>query len=156
MILALKYINLLMLITWLGGIIFFSFIGAPAIFNTLSRDLAGQVVGAIFPKYWILGYAGSLILFCTFFLIARDHMTVMKPALIVLLLLIPLSFSHGLVVGKKAASIKKEIRETGDEAKAEVLRKSFGRVHGISSLLNIITLLLLLVYLYQIPALMRL
>ncbi len=153
---ALKYINLLVLTIWLGGIIFFSFIGAPAIFNTLSRDLAGQVVGAIFPKYWILGYAGSLILFSTFSLLARDNMAAMKPALFVLLLLIPLSFSHGLIVGKKAASIKKEIRETGDEAKREVLRKSFGRIHGISSLLNILTLLLLLFYLYQVPALMRL
>jgi hypothetical protein len=156
MAMALKYINLLMLATWLGGMIFFSFIDAPAIFNTLPKDLAGQLVGVIFPKYWILGYAGSLILLGTFYLIARNHLAEMKPALIILALLVPLSFTQGLIVGQKAATIKQEIKQTSDETKVSALRKSFGRIHGVSSVLNIATLILLLAYLYHIPALMRL
>ncbi|WP_276301115.1 DUF4149 domain-containing protein [Halorussus lipolyticus] len=39
---------------WLGTILFFSFVGAPTTFDVLGDD-AGQVVNAIFPKYYLLG-----------------------------------------------------------------------------------------------------
>ena len=39
---------------WLGSIVFFSFVGAPTTFDVLGDD-AGQVVNAIFPKYYVFG-----------------------------------------------------------------------------------------------------
>jgi len=39
---------------WLGSIVFFSFVGAPTTFDVLGDD-AGQVVNAIFPKYYAFG-----------------------------------------------------------------------------------------------------
>lgn len=39
---------------WLGGMVFFSFVGAPTTFDVLGDD-AGQVVNAIFPKYYEFG-----------------------------------------------------------------------------------------------------
>ncbi|WP_128478179.1 DUF4149 domain-containing protein [Halorussus pelagicus] len=39
---------------WLGSIVFFSFVGAPTTFDVLGDD-AGQVVNAIFPKYYSFG-----------------------------------------------------------------------------------------------------
>ncbi|WP_115863832.1 DUF4149 domain-containing protein [Halorussus litoreus] len=39
---------------WLGSIIFFSFVAAPTTFDVLGDD-AGQVVNAIFPKYYAFG-----------------------------------------------------------------------------------------------------
>lgn len=39
---------------WLGGMVFFSFVGAPTTFDVLG-DGAGQVVTAIFPKYYEFG-----------------------------------------------------------------------------------------------------
>ena len=41
--------------SWLGAIIFFSFVGAPAIFGELDRPAAGRTVGAIFPRYYRFG-----------------------------------------------------------------------------------------------------
>ncbi|MFC4450127.1 DUF4149 domain-containing protein [Halorussus aquaticus] len=41
---------------WLGSIVFFSFVGAPTTFDVLGDD-AGQVVNAIFPKYYSFGAA---------------------------------------------------------------------------------------------------
>ncbi len=41
---------------WLGGIVFFSFFTAPAVFTVLPRPEAGQLISAIFPRYYILGY----------------------------------------------------------------------------------------------------
>ncbi|WP_083252461.1 DUF4149 domain-containing protein [Haladaptatus sp. W1] len=39
---------------WLGGMVFFSFVGALTTFDVLGDD-AGQVVNAIFPKYYEFG-----------------------------------------------------------------------------------------------------
>src|SRR5579863_8109341 len=41
---------------WLGGIVFFSFFTAPAVFTILPRHEAGQLISAIFPRYYLLGY----------------------------------------------------------------------------------------------------
>jgi hypothetical protein len=41
---------------WLGSMLFFSFLGAPTVFDVLGDD-AGQVVNAIFPKYYVFGVA---------------------------------------------------------------------------------------------------
>ena len=40
---------------WLGSIVFFSFVGAPTVFDVLDEDHAGTVVNAIFPKYYVFG-----------------------------------------------------------------------------------------------------
>ncbi len=47
---------------WLGSIVFFSFIGAPTTFDVLDDD-AGQVVNAIFPKYYAFGLGLGFIAF---------------------------------------------------------------------------------------------
>ena len=57
----LRYVLLLALVLWIGGIVFFSFIASPSVFKILPREQAGQVVSDIFPKYHLLGYASCLI-----------------------------------------------------------------------------------------------
>ncbi|EFW92457.1 hypothetical protein ZOD2009_09118 [Haladaptatus paucihalophilus DX253] len=47
---------------WLGSIVFFSFIGAPTTFDVLDDD-AGQVVNAIFPKYYQFGLGLGVVAF---------------------------------------------------------------------------------------------
>ncbi len=39
---------------WLGTIVFFSFVIAPTIFGTFEREQAGAIIGAIFPRYYLL------------------------------------------------------------------------------------------------------
>ena len=57
----LRYLLVLTLTLWIGGIVFFSFIASPSIFKILPRAQAGQVVGDIFPKYHLLGYISCLV-----------------------------------------------------------------------------------------------
>jgi len=47
--------------SWLGSVVFFSFVGAPTIFGTLDDDAAGRAVNAIFPRYYRFGLAAGLI-----------------------------------------------------------------------------------------------
>ncbi|WP_423745055.1 DUF4149 domain-containing protein (plasmid) [Haladaptatus sp. SPP-AMP-3] len=47
---------------WLGSIVFFSFVGAPTTFDVLGDD-AGQVVNAVFPKYYEFGLGLGVVAF---------------------------------------------------------------------------------------------
>ena len=51
----LRFIYLLSIALWIGGIAFFSFMAAPSIFHVLPREEAGKVVADIFPKYYWQG-----------------------------------------------------------------------------------------------------
>ena len=152
-----KYVHLLGLTVWLGGMIFFSFIGAPAIFKTLSRELAGQVVGAIFPKYYILGYVITALLLATLYLISKGNLAAVKTGMIMLAVAGSLHLFHGTVIGSKARAIKAEMYQQAEGSEErQALRKKFGKLHGVSSALNLVTMILLLAYLWQIPAILKL
>ncbi len=56
-----RYLYLLSLVLWIGGIVFFSFFASPSIFKILPREQAGQVVSDIFPKYHLLGYVACAV-----------------------------------------------------------------------------------------------
>jgi uncharacterized membrane protein len=60
----LRYLMLLSLIVWLGGLIFFAFVVAPTAFAVLpSRHLAGSVVGrSLGSLHWMAIIAGAIFL----------------------------------------------------------------------------------------------
>ena len=146
-----KYAHLLTLIVWLGGMIFFSFVATPSIFKTLSREMAGTVVGDLFPKYFILGYVASLALLATLWVIARDNLAAVRVPLVILAAATALTFVSGMGVGAKARDIKAQMHTERDAAKNEELRKAFGKIHGVSVLINVAIMLLLLVYVWYVP-----
>ena len=59
---------------WLGGIVFFSFFTAPAVFTVLPRPEAGQLISTIFPRYYMLGYiVGTIsLVLAIYFTAVRD------------------------------------------------------------------------------------
>jgi len=58
---------LLALIVWIGGIIFFAFVMAPALFGVLpTTKLAGDVVNATLTKlHWMGLFSGVIFLICS-------------------------------------------------------------------------------------------
>ena len=147
---VLKFIHLLSIVVWLGMLIFFTFLGAPSIFKTLPKETAGDVVGSIFPKYWITGYITSVLATATLIAISSMRMAWPGWRLPVLIAMTVISFYSGLVVGKKARSIKAKIREGSDDL--EALKRDFRKIHAVSAILNItvITLGLVLVFLTSV------
>src|SRR6476660_3351773 len=63
----LRFLMLLALIVWIGGIIFFSFVEAPTLFMVLpTTRMAGDVVSASLGKlHWIGLIAGIVFLVCS-------------------------------------------------------------------------------------------
>jgi uncharacterized membrane protein len=66
-----RFVLLLSVVVWVGGLIFFTFFVAPSIFKVLPRELAGELVSNIFPKYWALGYVAGLLSLASLLAISR-------------------------------------------------------------------------------------
>src|SRR5712692_5696176 len=68
----LRYLMLLSLVVWLGGLIFFSFVVAPTAFSVLpSRHLAGSVVSRSLSALHWMGLASGVVFLVTSMLHAR-------------------------------------------------------------------------------------
>lgn len=146
MIYLLKFIHLLSLIVWLGGMVFFSFITAPSIFQALPTEAAGDAVGAIFPKYWLIGYVCSLTTLATLILLAYFERTLPAIRILILVVMAATTFYTGLVVGSKAREIKSQIQVIEDGSEKAVLKATFRTYHQRSVILNTIVMVLGVVF----------
>src|SRR2546428_4446616 len=88
----LRFIYLLSIALWIGGMAFFSFMAAPSIFKVLAREEAGKVVADIFPKYYWQGIiCGAIALLTSVVLGLRDAWN--------MLLIVPPFIIGGMVIG---------------------------------------------------------
>ena len=55
------FIYLLAIVCWLGGMVFFALLTAPAVFTTLPITEAGKVMAVFFPRYYLMGYIAGAI-----------------------------------------------------------------------------------------------
>ena len=59
---------------WLGGATLFTFVLTPSIFKAYNRDMAGGIVGVLFPGYFKWGLAcGVVALVALFFSAAKQQ-----------------------------------------------------------------------------------
>jgi uncharacterized membrane protein len=92
----LRYLMLLSLIVWIGGLIFFAFVLAPTAFHVLpSTHLAGNVVGRALGKlHWIAIISGVVFLASSMLysrlLDGTPHMFAMRHVLLCLMLALTL------------------------------------------------------------------
>ncbi|MBI4745055.1 MAG: DUF4149 domain-containing protein [Deltaproteobacteria bacterium] len=128
--------------------LFFSFIAAPAIFKVLPRETAGDVVGDIFPKYWMMGYVCGVSALATIMLLSLMKGVYPWIRIGLLALMCGLAFYSGMAVGARAVRVKAEIRKTEDPSKKEMLKVEFRSVHTKSTILNAIILLLGLIVIF--------
>src|ERR1019366_9615471 len=89
---------------WLGGIVFFSFFTAPAIFTHLPTAEAGQVIGAIFPRYYMLGYvAGTVsLILAVYFTAVRGPRMWWGATPVVLAIALGITFYAGTIILPRA------------------------------------------------------
>jgi len=146
MVFFLQFIHLLSLTLWVGSMVFFSFIAAPAIFKALPRETAGDVVAKIFPKYYQLGCICSVLTLGTLALLPSAGGAWHMAQMTCLGLMTLVTFYSGFVIGPKVRRFKAEVRASKEEPDHEKKSKQFSRLHGISMALNMLVLLLGLTY----------
>ncbi|HAO92575.1 MAG: hypothetical protein A2X99_01835 [Deltaproteobacteria bacterium GWB2_55_19] len=132
-----RFLLLISMAVWVGMLIFFTFFITPSIFKVLPRELAGELVGVIFPKYWMVGYAAGALSLLSIIAISLIEKSFPTAVLSLVALMTALTFYSGLVVGAKAKTMSAEIRNIQDPVKKEEMRASFKKVHAESAAINL-------------------
>lgn len=136
----LKLVYLAAILVWVGGVICFSLLVAPALFAALPPTAAGDAVGAIFPWYYGASYICGLVLLSVSALLhaqaGEQTWWRINTALFAVMLLA--TFYAGLVVYPRTVELRPQIRAVEPPP---ALRAEFGRLHGIAVGLNMVVLL---------------
>ncbi len=119
---------------WVGGAALFTFVLTPTIFKTETRDVAGRIVGYLFPGYFRWGLACGAVALAAL-LIVRGKNWVPAAALIVVMLAV--TAFQAFHVEPKAAIIKQQIPSFETTPKDHPMRREFSKLHGISAACNL-------------------
>jgi hypothetical protein len=147
--LTLKFLYLLSITFWIGSIFFFSLITAPSIFKILSRDIAGDLVSDIFPKYYLIAYiCGGVALTVTIISgIIENTLSRISSALRILILMsmLGLAIYGGAVIRPQTLAARSEMRslaQAEDPSQYKLVKTRFDNIHRQSVIMNSIVFLL--------------
>jgi Domain of unknown function (DUF4149) len=156
--LALRYVALVALATWLGGLVAIGLVAAPAVFTVTAarhapdaRLLAGAIVGEILRRFepvsWTAGAVLLLTLIARAVLGPRPRRLAWRATLATLML--AASVYAGLVVTRGLERLQAGIGVAPSSLPPDDPRRvQFGRLHGLASGLQLVPLLGGLVLMY--------
>ncbi|WP_319588525.1 DUF4149 domain-containing protein [uncultured Desulfobulbus sp.] len=136
---------------WLGGAALFTFLLTPKLFAAYPRDLAGNIVGLLFPGYFRWGLAcGAVALLCQ--LVNRGRFAV--ASLLIIATMLILTSVQAFIIEPRAAELKQSIPSFETTSKDDPLRVQFRTLHGISMAANLAVVAggVILVLLASLPA----
>jgi hypothetical protein len=154
---AIRYVALLALVVWLGGMIMLGVLVAPSTFRVLQaaepvtgRVLAGSLFGDILRQFHLVAYGcGIVILVCLFaikFLGPPPPAFIPRAAIVVVMLLI--AVYSGYPVSREIAEIQSHVSGPLNALPdTDARRVRFDRLHRVSTTLMTINMALGLVLL---------
>jgi len=132
------YLYRLAIACWTGGAILFTFVLTPTIFTSYSRDMAGGIVGVLFPGYFKWGLACGGIALATLFMSPTvKHKTI---AAVIIAVMLTITSIQAFVIEPRAAALKKEIPSFESTPQDDPLRARFRKLHGISAGSNLLVI----------------
>lgn len=147
----LRYLYVVALVIWVGGLVSAGAIVAPSVFGVLQawnpaegRVLAGEVFGEVLLRLTWLSYAMAFIMFVTLtlhrLLGARPLKYGIRVGIMALMLLLMMAMGFYIIPGVNAiqAHVTGPVSQL---AAADPLRVEFDRLHGLSNILFSITAL---------------
>jgi hypothetical protein len=147
----LRFASLLLLGVWIGGMVALGGVAAPGIFGVLQqldphagRDTAGRVFGAVFDRFqqfsWMLG--GALVLLLIARRILGPPPRLFNLRIAALAVMIAISVTTALAIAPRIVAIR-DAAPHGVSALADrdPRRQEFGRLHGLSTGLMVVSLL---------------
>ncbi len=151
---VLRFLMLLSMVIWVGGIIFFSFVVAPALFSLLpTRHLSALVVTRTLANlHWIGVVCGFLFLICSFFesYYAAGNVQALAPRNVLVFGMVVATLISQIAVGARMAVLRADMGEIDTIAVTDPRRIAFNHLHRWSTGLEVVVLLLGLATLYVI------
>ncbi len=131
---ALRFLMLLSLVVWVGGIMFFAFVLAPTVFSVLpTRALAGTVVNRALPILHWMGITSGLVFLgasMAYFHVTTGNMQPFAAQHLLILLMIVLTLVSMVGVGNRLAVLRADMGESLDRLPHEDARRvEFNRLH---------------------------
>ena len=127
---------------WVGGIVIFTFLVTPVIFQSFSRDTAGEIVGKLFPYYFSYNLILSVVALAIFLVFIgikgniRGKITIILLSIAVLINLFIIFKLHPDII-----SVKQQIKTFETQSDESPARNQFRKLHAISAILNILLLI---------------
>jgi uncharacterized membrane protein len=138
---VLTFLYILVLSLWTGGMTIFTFIVTPAIFRSFGRDRAGEIVGVLFPGYFVYLLTLSGLALLVFFLLGDGRETTAWRTSFVLLSVALLANTYvTFKLHPAAVEIKQKITSFERDAPDTPERRAFRRLHALSAVLNLLVL----------------
>ncbi len=129
----LRYLMLLSLIVWLGGLIFFAFVLAPTAFTVLpTRHLAGNVVGRSLDGLHWMAIISGLVYLITSLLYSRLSTGTFHPFAarnVLVILMLALTMVSQFAIIPRMDSIRTSIGEIDSVPPNDSLRMQFDGLH---------------------------
>jgi len=140
---VLRFIELFVLGTWIGSIIFLSFVVAPGAFGVLSnRDQAGLMVGHSLARLHWLGIVAGVIFIAASAIewVNLSRGPSLTAALVLLMML--LTYTSQRLVSRPMAALRQDMVSVDATPKDDPRRVEFDRLHVLSVRLEGAVLLL--------------
>ncbi len=143
----LRLLQLLAIVMWVGGLLFFAFLLAPTAFHVLPVHEAGMVVGAVLRRFHPVGIVcGGVFLLVTAVLFRRAPMRIRGRYEMELLLVGAMILLTAYLQGKVLPTMERDqVRAGGDvnaAAMSDPARMDFDRLHKRSEQVEAVVLLM--------------
>ena len=149
----LRFLMLLSLIVWLGGITFLSFVVAPTAFSGIlpSRHLAGTVVGTSLTKLHWMGLVSGIVFLVSSLVYSRmttgsAHPFAARHVLLCLMLLLTLISQFGIT--PKMTALRTSVGQIDSIPETDPVRVQFNALHAWSERVEVVVFFLALIVTY--------
>lgn len=136
-----RFLQILSLGTWVGSILFFSAILAPAAFTLFSSSQAGNLVNLTLGRLHLAGLVCGAVYLVATVAGARSAVALLRPAPLLVLLMVALTFISQFWISGNMAALRAQIGPLEALPASDALRVSFDRLHRISVRLEVAVLL---------------
>jgi hypothetical protein len=149
---VLRFLMLLSLVAWIGGIIFFAAVVAPTVFTVLpTHDLAGKVVSrSLGALHWMGIVSGIIFLIASMWYsrlnVGFAHPFATRNVLVIIMLV--LTLVSVFVVGAKMLTLRADIGIIDNVPQNDPRRVEFNELHRWSTRLEVGVLAMGLAVLY--------
>jgi uncharacterized membrane protein len=135
------FFYLLLLGIWIGGIFIFTFVVTPVIFKSFDRDMAGSIVGRLFPGYFFftlvaVALAAALLFFAWSARTGPAFNVSWGLAVLALAIALYTNFS----LHPRMQKLKQDIPSFEAVSADHPYRREFRKLHAQSAVLNLILL----------------
>ena len=157
----LRFLMLLSLVVWLGGLIFFAFVLAPTAFSPgllPTRHLAGSIVGRSLDRLHYIAIVSGIVFLIASMLyswMASGNARPLAARHVLIVLMLLLTVISQLAISPKMHAIRAAVGVIDDLPLDNPLRMEFDRLHMWSEKFEVAVLLLGLVALYTTAQALR-